>query len=94
MAAYVDEEGNFHWNSEEFYYEYHTRELVEQVRESFDGPIYRGEEDLESVRNSESNSVAVVAEDQPMIFFVSREKFLRGEFNLNSSDLLKHAGVF
>jgi len=74
-------------------YEYHVGCLLDRVREDFDGPIYRNEGDLETVRNSESVFVGVVAEDEPAIYFVSREKFLRGEIGLTGDDLFVHAGV-
>ena len=75
------------------FYEFHVNALLERVRTEFDGPIYRGEEDLETVRNSQSTTVAVVAEDRPMVFYVSREKVLRGEINLNAWDLFEHAAM-
>jgi len=76
---------------EDLSYEYCVKHLVESVSEDFDGPIYRNEEDLEMVRNSDSPTVAVLAPDRPAILFVSREKFLRGEIKMNADDLLDHA---
>ncbi len=67
--------------------------LLESVSENFDGPIYRGEEDLEAVQNSDSPTVAVVAPDQEMIFYVPREKVIRGEIGMNAEDLFEHAGM-
>lgn len=74
-------------------YEYDVNSLLNHVREDFDGPIYRSEADLETVRNSESVFVGVVAEDEPAIYFVSREKFLRGEIGLKGDDLFVHGGI-
>ena len=77
----------------QLYHEFHTNQLLENLAEEFDGPVYRSEADLEAVRNSDSPTVAVVAPDEPMIFYVPREKFLSGEIGMNSWDLFEHAGM-
>ncbi|MCG8602305.1 MAG: hypothetical protein MI807_19330 [Verrucomicrobiales bacterium] len=71
------------WNGEEM------RSLWAEALKS---PVYRGEEDLEKIRNSDSPTVAVLASDQETIFFVSRERVLRGEIKMNTWDLFEHAG--
>ena len=71
--------------------EFHLNCLLESVREEFDGPIYQSEEDLEAVQNSDAPTVAVVAEDQPMIFYVPREEFLKDKDGTKADDLFSQA---
>ncbi|MBL9151608.1 MAG: hypothetical protein JNK37_03965 [Verrucomicrobiales bacterium] len=72
---------------DDLHYKFHLGCLLESLKADFDGPIYRNEDDLEAVRNSDSDVVAVVSPGRPMVFYVSREKFLRGEVGLNAGDL-------
>jgi hypothetical protein len=71
---------------DDLHYKFHVGCLLESLKADFDGPIYRNEDDLEAVRNSDSDVVAVVSPD-------SREKFLRGEVGLNAGDLFAHGGI-
>lgn len=73
------------------------RDLLEPIEpDPSEHPIYRGEEDLESIRNSDSPFVAVIVPDQDMTLYVSREKVLNGEINpatMSAEELFEHAGV-
>ncbi|MDF1658760.1 MAG: hypothetical protein P1U58_14190 [Verrucomicrobiales bacterium] len=71
-------------------------ELLRSKPDYPDYPIYRGKEDLESVRQSDSPLVAVELPDQEMTFYVSREKVLSGEIDptvMSADELFEHAGV-
>ncbi|MCB1205194.1 MAG: hypothetical protein KDN18_13115 [Verrucomicrobiae bacterium] len=78
---------------DDLYYRFHVGCLLESLKADFDGPIYQTEDDLEAVRNSDADVVAVVSPDCPAVFYVSREKFLRGEVGLNADDLFSHGGI-
>lgn len=71
--------------------EFHLNYLLESLREEFDGPIYQSEEDLEAIQNSNAPTVAVVAEDQPMIFYVPREEFLKNKVGTKADELFPQA---
>lgn len=68
-------------------HEWDIAQLLKGVREEFDGPIYRSEEDLEAIRNSDAPTIAVAAEDQSMIGYVPREAFLKNGASTKADDI-------
>ncbi len=68
-------------------HEWEINHLLEGVREHFDGPIYRSEEDLEAIRNSDAPTIAVAAEDESMIGCVPREAFLKNGASTKADDI-------
>ena len=68
-------------------HEWDIDQLLKGVRKEFDGPIYRSEEDLEAIRNSDAPTIAVAAEDQSMIGYVPREEFLKRGASTKADDI-------
>lgn len=68
-------------------HEWDIAQLLKGVREEFDGPIYRSEEDLEAIRNSDAPTIVVAAEDQSMIGYVPREAFLKNGASTKADDI-------
>lgn len=68
-------------------HEWEINYLLEGIRDEFDGPIYRSEEDLETIRNSDAPTIVVAAEDKPIIGYVPREAFLKNGASNRADDI-------